>query len=78
MLDLFTKHPKEQGETYLQHMRGALKIIYVLKILELKCVVHAIFPFLYVDAVSGKIECLKMMTNRKKPDEELYETYGGD
>ena len=78
MLNLFTKHPKEQGETYLQHMRAALKIVYVLKTLEFKCVVHAIFPFLYIDAVSGKIECLKTMINRKKPGKELYETYGGD
>jgi len=79
MLEKFTKHPKEQNETYLQHMRASWKIIYVLKTLELKCAIHSIFPFLYTDAVSGKIECLQKLTNRKGPDDdELYEIYGGD
>ena len=62
----FTKHPQEQGETYLQHMWGAWEIIYFLKILEVKCLVHSIFPFLYTTAVSEKIECLREMTQRNK------------
>jgi hypothetical protein len=60
----FTKHPHEQGETYLQHMWGAWKIVYLLKTLELKCLVHSILPFLYTDAVSAKIECLQKMIKR--------------
>ena len=79
MITKFTKHPAEKNETYFQHMFSAWKIIYFLKILELKCFVHSIFPFLYKDALSSKIECLKKMTERiEEPDEELYETYGGD
>ena len=79
MLISFTKHPREQGETYFQHMRAAWKIIYLLKTLELKCAIHSIFPFLYTDAVSGKIECLQKLTTRKGPDDdELYEIFGGD
>ena len=62
----FTKHPQEQGETYLQHMCGAWKIIWFLKKLELKCLVHSIFPFLYTTAVSDQIDCLKEMTERDK------------
>ena len=64
MVTKFTKHPHEQGETYLQHMWGAWKIVYLLKTLELKCLVHSILPFLYTDAVSAKIECLQKMTKR--------------
>tara|TARA_Y100001973_G_C5173686_1_gene320595 strand:- start:1119 stop:1358 length:240 start_codon:yes stop_codon:yes gene_type:complete len=79
MLKKFTEHPAEQNETYLQHMRSAWRIVYFLKILELKCIVHSIFPFLYKDALSSKIECLKKMTQRKEQiDEDLYEIYGGD
>tara|TARA_B100001250_G_scaffold409724_1_gene434651 strand:- start:1343 stop:1582 length:240 start_codon:yes stop_codon:yes gene_type:complete len=79
MFKKFTKHPHEQGETYLAHMLSAWKIICVLKTLELKCAIHSVFPFLYTAAVSEKIGCLQKMTNRKVPDdEELYETYGGD
>ena len=80
MLEKFTKHPKEQGETYLQHMWGAWKIIYILKTLELKCVIHSILPFVYTDAVSSKIDCLQKMATRRASDEdeELYEVFGGD
>ena len=81
MLEKFTKHPKEQNETCLQHMRASWKIIYVLKTLELKCAVHSIFPFLYTDAISGKIECLQKMASRSAesdPEDELYDVFGGD
>lgn len=62
----FTKHPKEQGETYLEHMWSAWKIIYFLKKLELKCLIHSFFPFVYTTAISEKIECLREMTERGK------------
>ena len=79
MRELFTKHPKEQNETYFQHMLAAWKICATLKILLLKCFIHSIFPFLFTAAVSNKIECLRKMTNRTKTkDDELYEIFGGD
>jgi len=76
-----TQHLRSQNETYFQHMRSAWKIVYLLKILELKCAIHSVFPFLYTDAVSAKIECLQKMTNRAKgppADDDLYTIYGGD
>jgi len=79
MRNIFTKHPQEQNETYLQHMWSAWKIIYLLKTLALKCAIHSVFPFLYTRALSDKIECLQRMTNRKdRDDDELYEVFGGD
>lgn len=79
MLKKFTEHPAEQGETYIQHMVSSWKIIHTLKVIELKCLVHSIFPFLYTDALSSKIDYLSTLTNRKpEPDEDLYEVYGGD
>jgi hypothetical protein len=78
MLSIFTKHPKEQNETYFQHMLAAWKICVTLKILLFKCFIHSIFPFLFTAALSDKIECLRKMTNRKKTDDELYEIFGGD
>jgi hypothetical protein len=80
MIQKFTKHPTEQGETYFQHMASAWRVIYLLKKLELKCLVHSVFPFFYKDAVSSNIECLQKMVNRnsEEPEEELYEVYGGD
>ena len=80
MFKKFTQHPREQGETYFQHMHSAWKMIYLLKVIELKCFVHSIFPFLFTDAVSSKIECLQKLARRTPPEteEELYEVYGGD
>ena len=79
MRELFTKHPKEQNETYFQHMLAAWKICAILKILLFKCFIHSIFPFLFTTAVSDKVKCLQKMTNRKDiDDDDLYEVFGGD
>ena len=45
----------------------------VLKKLELKCLIHSIFPFCYTDALSSKIECLQKMANRGKSGKEEIE-----
>jgi hypothetical protein len=60
------EHLDSQSETYFQHMWGAWKIVYLLKTLELKCLIHSIVPGLYTEAVSEKIECLQKMTQRGK------------
>lgn len=73
MLTKFTQHPADQGETYFEHMFNSWKIIVVLKKLELKCLIHSIFPFCYTDALSSKIECLQNMANRGKVDKEETE-----
>lgn len=79
MLKNFTKHPSKQGETYLQHMWSAWQIAWLLISLTAKCMVHSVFPFLYTNAISSKIECLNKMTNRKDDlEEDLYEVYGGE
>ena len=62
------EHLCSQDETYFQHMWGAWKIIYLLKTLELKCLIHSIVPGLYTEAVSEKIECLEKMTKRPKDE----------
>ena len=78
--ELFNIHPRDNGETYLQHMCAAWKIVFFLKRLEVKCAVHSVLPFLYTTAVSDKIECLKSMTSREasENEEDLYEVYGGE
>jgi hypothetical protein len=65
LLEKGRKHLDSQNETYFEHMWAAWKIIYLLKELELKCLAHSVFPFLYTEAVSEKIECLKKLTKRK-------------
>ena len=80
MLKKFTEHPEQQNETYLEHMLSSWKIVRTLKVIELQCLVHSVFPFMYTDALSSKISCLQKMTKRNNDsaEEELYEVYGGD
>ena len=80
MFKQFTDHPKSRGHTYLQHMFGAWKIIFLLNKLEIQCLIHSIFPFWYDTAVSSQIECLQQMVSRlqEENEEDLYEIYGGD
>lgn len=80
MLKKLTKHLEEKEESYFQHMISSWKIIHTLKVIELQCLVHSVFPFLYEEALSGKIAELQRLAERKEPvpDDELYEVYGGD
>jgi hypothetical protein len=47
MLDVFLKHPRAVGETYLEHMAVALSYGLPLIAAGLACVVHAIVPALF-------------------------------
>jgi hypothetical protein len=66
LLENWRKHLEDQNETYFEHMLAAWRVIWILKILEMKCLVHSFFPFFYTTAVSEKIECLEKMTKRNK------------
>ena len=57
-------HLKSQNETYIEHLVYATKISSLLILLAVKCFVHAIFPFLYVTAVSDNIKKIKCLTER--------------
>lgn len=44
---LFTKHPAELGETYLEHLATALLYCATLAAAFIVCLIHAFFPFLF-------------------------------
>ena len=58
MENKFTKHPREQGETYLQHLYHAMSFSCLLLSLSLKALVHALLPFCYETAVSDRVKTL--------------------
>jgi len=67
MANIFTKHPKEVGESYLQHLWVAWKYSFSLLLLFLAAFIHSIFPFIFKNITSAKI--IKMaedLKNRKK------------
>ena len=76
MKNLFTKHPKEVNETYLQHMWCALKFSITLYYLSYIALVHAIFPFLFKTTASEGIK--KLNDCMKKRNTPTTNTYGDD
>jgi len=63
MANIFTKHPKEAGESYLQHLLVALKYSFTLFLLFLTAFIHSIFPFIFRNTTSSKI--IKMAEDLK-------------
>ena len=61
MKNIFTEHPKSIGETYFQHMFFAFSFGINMLLGGLACVIHAIFPFLFVKTASNFL--LKMTEN---------------
>ena len=55
MKKLFTDHPASVGENYLEHLFAALSFSGGLLMAALVCLVHALFPFLFVKTGSRRI-----------------------
>jgi hypothetical protein len=53
MVNLFTKHPKSIGETYLTHFKCAFKFGFMMIMGGIACVLHSIFPFLFTNTGSN-------------------------
>lgn len=56
MIHLFKKHPNDRGMTYLGHMLHALKNSFKLSTCSLVLVVHSVFPFIWQEYVSSRLE----------------------
>ena len=62
---LFTKHPKEINETYLQHGMQALRYSLTFLFLFFVSFIHAIFPFLLKQTVSDVLRELNNHVSRR-------------
>ena len=58
MKNIFTKHPKEVGESYIQYFFKALSFSGLLFSLGFKALIHALLPFCYETAVSDRVKTL--------------------
>ena len=56
MTNIFTKHPKEVGETYLEHMFNAVRFSLTFLLLFVVALIHSIFPFLFTRTASCVIQ----------------------
>jgi len=63
---LFCQHPASVGESYLQHWRAACTFGLCMLVGGIACLVHAVFPFLYVRTASNRVAALhaRMITHR--------------
>ncbi len=65
---LFTEHPASVDETYVEHLGVATSFGVHMVAVGLACLVHALFPFLFVktgsQAIAGLYE--RMVTSRRR------------
>ncbi len=61
----FTQHPTEVGETYGDHLATAGAFGFQMAVGGLCCMIHAVFPFLFVNTASRTMDKLhRRMTRR--------------
>lgn len=62
----FKEHPQQAGETYFQHLKCAFGLAKKSAIISGILIVHAIFPMLFVDTASQKLEDLYQQIKARK------------
>lgn len=69
----FTEHPASVGESYWQHFRHASGFGGRMIVAGVACLLHAVFPFLFVKTGSKQINHLhkRMITNRSSIPEMI-------
>ena len=72
---LFTEHPATVGETYFEHLGMAFSFGAKMVTCGIACLLHGIFPFLFVKTGSAAVDELhvRMVTKRRVkplPEEE--------
>lgn len=65
----FISHPKNCGETYLEHLRAASSCGIELFLAGMACIIHSIFPFLFTATASSIVQKINAhLTLRKNND----------
>ena len=66
--DLFVDHPRSVGESYLEHMQAAFAFGSRMLGAGLACLMHGLFPFLFVKTGSTTVRHLHdaMITHRSR------------
>lgn len=73
LLKPFTEHPADVGETYGEHFVHASGFGIRMILGGIACMLHGIFPFLFVKTGSKQVETLhgRMVVNRSKLPQPL-------
>lgn len=75
MKKFFVEHPRSVDETYFTHLRFASKSGAKLVMAGLACIIHSLFPFLFVTTASRTVQNMNsLMVNRGvKPNNHMSE-----
>ncbi|HTT98784.1 MAG TPA: DUF6356 family protein [Rhizomicrobium sp.] len=67
-MSIFTKHPASVGETYFEHLETASSFGSRMIVAGAACMLHGIFPFLFVTTGSQTVKHLheRMITHRTR------------
>ena len=67
-MKLFTDHPKQVGETYVEHFAMASSFGVPMILAGFACLLHGFFPFMFEKTGSNLVRKLydRMVTNRVK------------
>jgi hypothetical protein len=67
-MSVFTKHPASVGETYFEHLETASSFGSRMIVAGTACMLHGIFPFLFVTTGSQTVKHLheRMITHRSR------------
>ena len=60
------KHLEEADETYIEHMKHAMGISFMLLAAGTKCLIHSIVPDLFVSGVSSKLDEINALVKRNE------------
>tara|TARA_R110002072_G_scaffold46887_1_gene129875 strand:+ start:1160 stop:1354 length:195 start_codon:yes stop_codon:yes gene_type:complete len=60
------RHLEEAGETYIEHMKHAMGISFLLLAAGVKCLVHSIAPPLFETGVSSKLGDIIALVKRNE------------
>ena len=78
MTDLFTRHPASVGESYVEHFGAASGFGLRMILAGIACMLHGIFPFLFVKTGSNCVDQLhermvaKRIKEQNKPAAEAH------
>ncbi len=68
LLDKFLEHPRELNETYLTHMKCAIKCALMLLAASVACLIHSFLPFVFKKTATKLASCV--INARCKNEEE--------
>jgi Family of unknown function (DUF6356) len=74
---LFTQHPESVGETYLQHLRQASAFALGMWVGGAACLIHAVFPFLFVRTGGNWVSKLHQRMTSRSRDSVVPDSHTG-